>query len=85
MNDIIISFITVNYNGLGDTIELITSIKNTIKSIRFEIIVVDNGARKDELTPLKDLFDDVHFIKSEKNLGFAGGNKISQEVNTFSS
>jgi len=80
MNDIIISFITVNYNGLGDTIELITSIRNTIKSTSYEIIVVDNGSRKDELTPLKDLFDDVHFIKSEKNLGFAGGNNLGVDI-----
>ena len=49
MNEILVSFITVNYNGLGDTIELITSLKKTIKSITYEIIVIDNASRKDEI------------------------------------
>ncbi|MFA6368144.1 MAG: glycosyltransferase family 2 protein [Bacteroidales bacterium] len=80
MNEIIISFITVNYNGLGDTIELITSLKKTIKSVSYEIIVVDNGSRKDEIGPLKELFDDVLFIKSNTNLGFAGGNNLAIDI-----
>lgn len=80
MNEIIISFITVNYNGLGDTIELITSIKDTIKSVSYEIIVVDNGSRKDEIHPMKDIFHDVHFIRNETNLGFAGGNNLGIDI-----
>ncbi len=80
MNEIIISFITVNYNGLGDTIELITSIKDTIKSVSYEIIVVDNGSRKDEIHPMKEIFHDVHFIRSETNLGFAGGNNLGIDI-----
>ncbi|MFA7082070.1 MAG: glycosyltransferase family 2 protein [Bacteroidales bacterium] len=80
MNEILVSFITVNYNGLGDTIELITSLKKTIKSIPYEIIVIDNASRKDEIGPLKELFDDIHFIKSDTNLGFAGGNNLGIDI-----
>lgn len=80
MNEVLVSFITVNYNGLGDTVELITSLKKTIKSITYEIIVIDNASRKDEISPLKELFDDIHFIKSYTNLGFAGGNNLGIDV-----
>lgn len=83
MNEILVSFITVNYNGLGDTIELITSLKKTIKSITYEIIVIDNASRKDEISPLKELFydiDNIYFIKSYTNLGFAGGNNLGIDV-----
>ncbi|MDD2191138.1 MAG: glycosyltransferase family 2 protein [Bacteroidales bacterium] len=83
MNEILVSFITVNYNGLGDTIELITSLKKTIKSISYEIIVIDNASRKDEISPLKELFYDInniYFIKSDTNLGFAGGNNLGVDI-----
>lgn len=36
-----ISFITVCYNGLNDTCKLIESIKKTIHSVSYELIVVD--------------------------------------------
>lgn len=80
MNKPLVSFITVNYNGLGDTIEMITSLKKIIKSVSYEIIVVDNASRKDEISPLKEIFDDIICIKSEKNLGFAGGNNLGIDI-----
>ncbi|MCK9164053.1 MAG: glycosyltransferase family 2 protein [Bacteroidales bacterium] len=80
MNEVLVSFITVNYNGLGDTIELISSLKKNIKSISYEIIVIDNASRKDEISPLRELFNDIHFIKSDTNLGFAGGNNLGIDI-----
>lgn len=80
MNEPLVSFITVNYNGLGDTIEMITSLKKIIKSVSYEIIVVDNASRKDEISSLKELFSDIICIKSEKNLGFAGGNNLGIDI-----
>jgi GT2 family glycosyltransferase len=80
MNEPFVSFITVNYNGLGDTIEMITSLKKIVKSVSYEIIVVDNASRKDEISPLKELFSDIICIKSEKNLGFAAGNNLGIDI-----
>ena len=68
-----LSIITVNYNGLKDTCELIESIP---VSDRMEVIVVDNASKNDEASIIKDKFPNIHTIRSEKNLGFAGGNNL---------
>lgn len=71
-----ISIITVNYNQPQVTRELLQSIAqvNTYKNI--EIIVVDNGGKINSVPVLAPEFPDVQFIRSEVNLGFAGGNNI---------
>ena len=68
-----LSIITVNYNGLKDTCALIDSIPFNED---MEVIVVDNGSRKDEANYLQDLYPAIKAIRSEKNLGFAGGNNL---------
>lgn len=77
MNKPILSFITVDYNGLQDTIELIESIIQTVKSITYEIIVIDNASKSNDAEFIQKQFGSlVLAIRSEKNLGFAGGNNI---------
>lgn len=72
-----ISFIVVNYNGVEDSCELIESIyANIPTSCGYEIILVDNGSKKDESLNVKEKFPFVITIRSEKNLGFAGGNNL---------
>jgi GT2 family glycosyltransferase len=39
-----------------------------------EIIVVDNGSEKDDPSIIPERFSDITFLKTGKNLGFAGGN-----------
>jgi len=68
-----ISIITINYNGLKDTCALIESIPFNDKT---EVIVVDNASKKDEASEIEQRFPNVTVIKSEKNLGFAGGNNL---------
>ncbi len=70
-----ISFVTVNFNGLRDTIELIETIHHYLPSI-YEIIVVDNASQEDELSVIKDRFPEVRCVQSNINLGFAGGNNL---------
>lgn len=70
----IISFITVNYNGLKDTCELIHSLQHTIQSMSYEIIVVDNASKVNEAELIAKEFPQVIVLRSEQNLGFAGGN-----------
>ena len=41
----LVSIITVNYNGLRDTCEMIDSFRNHETYPHYEIIVVDNGSR----------------------------------------
>jgi len=68
-----ISIITINYNGLNDTCALIESIPFNDK---MEVIVVDNASTNDEVSKINQRFPYVKTIKSDKNLGFAGGNNL---------
>ena len=69
-----ISVITINFNGLKDTCELIDSLPLENKSI--EVIVVDNASKEDEATLIEKKYPQVKVIRSKENLGFAGGNNL---------
>ena len=71
------SIITINYNGLNDTCALIESIPF---NENMEVIVVDNVSKEDEASLIQKLFPQVKVIKSEKNLGFAGGNNLGMKA-----
>lgn len=72
----LVSFITVNYIHLQDTIEFLeTAEKLTYPNI--EVIVVDNDSPKGRPTEeVIKRFPKVKFIQSDKNRGFAGGNNL---------
>ena len=68
-----LSIITINYNGLNDTCALIESIPFNDK---MEVIVVDNASKNQEAEQISSRFPYVKVVKSDKNLGFAGGNNL---------
>ena len=68
-----LSIITVNYNGLNNTCALIESIPF---NENMEVIVVDNASKEDEASIIQKRFPQVRTIRSDKNLGFAGGNNL---------
>jgi GT2 family glycosyltransferase len=68
-----VSIITINYNGLKDTCELIETIPSNDS---LEVIVVDNASQNQEADAISLKFPHVKVIKSDKNLGFAGGNNL---------
>lgn len=70
----VLSIITINYNGLKDTCELIESLPADDKSL--EVIVVDNASTQDEASEIERRFPHVTVIRSDRNLGFAGGNNL---------
>ena len=45
-----------------------------------EVIVVDNASKNDEATEIEKRFPHIRVIRSDKNLGFAGGNNLGLEV-----
>ena len=69
-----LSIITVNYNGLKDTCELIETLP--LENDSLEVIVVDNASKEDEASIIAQRYPQVKVIRSEKNLGFAGGNNL---------
>ena len=68
-----VSIITINYNGLKDTCELIETIPSNDS---LEVIVVDNASHNQEADIISQKFPHVKVIRSDKNLGFAGGNNL---------
>lgn len=75
-----ISFITICYNGFKDTCELIESLHKKLKSVSYEIIVVDNASREDEAAKIRELYPTVVSIRSNENGGFSGGNNIGIRI-----
>ena len=67
------SIITINYNGRADTCALIETIPFNED---MEVIVVDNASDHQEADTIAERFPQVKVIKSERNVGFAGGNNL---------
>jgi hypothetical protein len=80
MNDSLISIIIVNYNGSKWLRKCFDSILSQ-SYINFEIVFVDNNSNDNSLNFIENNYDDdrIKIIKSDKNLGFAGGNNLGIE------
>lgn len=68
-----VSIITINYNGLEDTCALIESVPF---NENLEVIVVDNASKDQEADTIAQRYPKVRVIRSDRNLGFAGGNNL---------
>ncbi|RNC89637.1 MAG: glycosyltransferase family 2 protein [Allomuricauda sp.] len=71
----LVSIITINYNESGVTMDLLESLRAS-RYKNLEILVVDNASPKDNPDVIKENYPEVTLIKSEENLGFAGGNNL---------
>ncbi|MBS7566247.1 glycosyltransferase family 2 protein [Mucilaginibacter sp. Bleaf8] len=72
-----VSIITVNYNQSFVTEQLLSSIFATNTYPDIEIIVVDNASKDNPVPAWKIQYPDITFIRSDVNLGFAGGNNLA--------
>jgi GT2 family glycosyltransferase len=72
----LISIITVNFNQAAVTEDLLSTILGRNSYPHIEVIVVDNGSKTDPVPAWKEKYPGFTFIRSEKNLGFAGGNNL---------
>jgi len=75
----LVSIITVNYNAPDDTLEFLQSVKE-LTYPNLEVIVVDNASKEDPGRRIAEAFPDVIYIRSEQNLGFAGGNNLGIKI-----
>ena len=71
-----VSIITVNYNQYQVNIDFLKSIIEHAGSNELEVIFVDNGSEKEFAEEYKGIFPELIYIRSEQNLGFAGGNNL---------
>ncbi|KMN16118.1 glycosyltransferase [Pseudomonas weihenstephanensis] len=76
-----VSVVTVNYNGKAFLRELIASLLRQTY-IPAEIIVVDNASNDGSVEFLREEFPSVKVLRSEVNLGFAGGNNLGVSAAT---
>lgn len=72
----LVSIITVNFNQSEVTEALLASIFSSNTYSAIEIIVVDNGSRVNSVPGWKEKYPGIIFIRSDVNLGFAGGNNL---------
>ncbi len=77
-----VSIITVNFNHHYVTEALLHSIFAKNKYPAVEIIVIDNGSKTNPVPLWQQQFPAVKFIRSEVNLGFAGGNNVGIKAAT---
>ncbi|MGY0037918.1 glycosyltransferase family 2 protein [Pedobacter sp. NJ-S-72] len=70
------SIITVNFNQPQVTIAFLESVRVNTKQAQVEVILVDNGSQEDCQQEFENTYPGLIYIRSEKNLGFAGGNNL---------
>ena len=76
-----IAVVTVNYNGLETTTQMLQSLFAALAGCPypFRVWVVDNGSKTNEAAVLAQRFPQIEAIRSEENRGFAGGNNLAME------
>ncbi|MGJ3234243.1 glycosyltransferase family 2 protein [Marivirga sp.] len=74
----LVSIITINFNSLQYTLDLLKSIVD-LNYPNIEVIVVDNASKEDPRNLIISKFPEVTVVRSDKNLGFAGGNNLGVE------
>ena len=72
-----VSVITVNYNETPSTCALLDNLRSLDCYAQLQVIVVDNASRENPVSLMNARYPEVRFIRSEKNLGFAGGNNLA--------
>lgn len=70
-----VTIITINYNQLQLTCELLDSLRK-LTYPEVEVIVVDNHSQENPAEIIGERYPEVKLILSSENLGFAGGNNL---------
>lgn len=71
-----VSVIIVNYNTFRLSSDCIRSVLKFTKQLSCEIVLVDNGSTECPAENFLAEFPEIILVRSEKNLGFAGGNNL---------
>jgi GT2 family glycosyltransferase len=70
-----VAIVTINYNGLRDTLACLKSLRADSYSNK-KVIVVDNGSKDDAVQIIRRQFPEVTVFAAGRNLGFTGGNNL---------
>jgi GT2 family glycosyltransferase len=75
MHKPLVSIISINYNQVQVTRELLASLRQ-VTYPHIEIIVVDNASPAEDPGCLQQDYPEIRLIRSQVNAGFAGGNNL---------
>lgn len=76
-----VSIIIVNYNTTEMVRECVHSIVQHTIGVTYQIVVVDNASRQEEVEKLRDI-EEIKLIESADNLGFGRANNFGLEYAT---
>ena len=78
-----LSIMVISYNTREETLECLRSVFDQNLGIDLEVIVLDNKSTDGSADAIEQEFgDQVTLIRSEENLGFAGGNNATAKIAT---
>ena len=69
----------VNWNNFKNTLACVGALLK-LEYTNYRIIVVDNGSQDKSVGEISVAFPDITLIRSETNLGFAGGHRLALEI-----
>lgn len=76
MKSVDVSVVIINYNTYKITSDCLTSVYKYTSDIKFEVVLVDNASVECDAQLFKTAFPELVLVKSNTNLGFAGGNNL---------
>ena len=74
-----VAFVVLHYETLDDTKKCLESLVKYLNTPGVQIVLVDNGSKNGKLKTLESDYagqERIHFLYSDKNLGFANGNNL---------
>lgn len=74
MDQVLVSIIIVNYNTKVYITDCIQSIYKNIRTVPFEILVVDNNSSDGSQSYIREIFPKVRLMLLDKNMGFGTAN-----------
>jgi GT2 family glycosyltransferase len=69
-----LSVVIVNWNTRDLLLKCLASVYETIRTLRFEVWLVDNASRDGSVDAVQKQFPKVHLIQNSRNQGFAAAN-----------
>lgn len=71
----LVHVIILNWNGWGDTVDCVASVKQTAYP-NLQIVVVDNASTDGSEAQIRAVHPDITVLQSGANRGYAGGNNV---------
>ncbi len=71
-----VGVVIVNYNTKDLTLDCLDSILKKRWKSKLEVVLVDNNSTDGSISAVSKKYPELKIIKSNKNLGFAGGNNL---------